>query len=76
MDNEENPFDMVMSDEDTLHLYMEPSTIGEALEDFFKKLEVIPPDARLDKIQLPIGVNEDGVIPVTVTLKKEAKRLN
>lgn len=70
MDNE---FD----DENALYLYMEPSTIGEALEDFLKKIEVIPEDAQLDKISMPLGVEEDGTVPVVVTLKeKNTMRLN
>lgn len=62
-------------DQNTYNIHMEPSTLGEALEDYFIKLEVFPETSRIKRVNIPVDISEDGTIPVVVELHP-ATRLN
>lgn len=68
MNEDQLELDYDESDADSLAMLMEPSTIGEALEDYLKKLEIMSPDRRIVALSIPLGTDEDGNVPVVAHL--------
>lgn len=45
-------------------VFMPLENFGEALQDYFQKLEILSPDRRIVSLTLPIKTDEEGDVPI------------
>jgi hypothetical protein len=60
----------------TLEITLDTDCLGEALQDYFVKIELIAPQRKIKSFSLPVQLDEDGMIPMTMQLSGDNEGMN
>jgi len=65
-----------MESDNTLAITLDTDCLGEALQDYFIKIELIAPLQRIVSFSLPVQLDEEGMIPMTMKLSGNNEGMN
>lgn len=65
-----------MENDKYLRIALEPDCMAEALEDYFKKIEVISPHRKIESFTMPVQLDEEDMICITAKLSVNNEGMN
>jgi hypothetical protein len=65
-----------MDNDNELSIRLGPSNLADAIEDYLKKVEVLPEEAMVESMIIPVNVDEEGLIPMVIALVDPNRVIN